>query len=298
MPNIQRALKVLAEREVAPQLGLLKSTLLQLDPTFSERDYGTGSFLEFIQKLQKARLVQLRKTERGYLVEAVEAESAKEPGGESAGEHFGAGEPAPIQSRPVEIASPAAVEPRPAEVSPPTAKTREDSLALLKQAMAGQAEKSPERPLYMRQVRQLMRSLDGQFDERQLGFHGLLDLLHQAQREGLLRLHRNRKGVWRIFPVTSAATPVPSASEPATEAVPAPEPTLAPQEAVVTPEPAEQFALVPPEVAQTVAEVAESIPPIPQGGTAERKPRKPRAARGTGRGRASSRKKSKESAES
>ena len=53
MPNIQRALQILAEREVAPQLGLLKSTLLQLDATFSERDYGAGSFLEFIQKLER-----------------------------------------------------------------------------------------------------------------------------------------------------------------------------------------------------------------------------------------------------
>ena len=56
MPNIQRALQILAEREVAPQLGLLKSTLLQLDATFSERDFGAGSFLEFIQKLRKAGL--------------------------------------------------------------------------------------------------------------------------------------------------------------------------------------------------------------------------------------------------
>jgi len=42
MPNIQRALQILAEREVSPQLGLLKSTLLQLDATFSERDFGAG----------------------------------------------------------------------------------------------------------------------------------------------------------------------------------------------------------------------------------------------------------------
>jgi uncharacterized protein (TIGR00288 family) len=284
LPNIQRALKVLAEREVAPQLGLLKSTLLQLDPTFSERDYGTGSFLEFIQKLQKARLVQLRKTERGYLVETVEAESAKEPAGESPSEPVTAAEPAPDESRS-------------AEVAPAAAKTREDSLALLRQAMAGQAGKSPERPLYMRQVRQLMRSLDSQFDERRSGFHGLLDLLHQAQREGLLRLHCDRKGVWRIFPVTLAAAPSPGAGEPIGEAIAAPEAEPAPQEAVGTPEPAEQFELVPSEAAQTVAGVAESVPPIPQAATAERRPRRPRASRGASRGRASSRKKAKEPTE-
>src|SRR4030095_7190621 len=41
VPLVRRALKVLTDREVTPQLGLLKSTLLQLDSTFSERTYGS-----------------------------------------------------------------------------------------------------------------------------------------------------------------------------------------------------------------------------------------------------------------
>ena len=36
---VRRALKVLTNREVSPRLGVLKSTLLQLNPTFSEREY-------------------------------------------------------------------------------------------------------------------------------------------------------------------------------------------------------------------------------------------------------------------
>src|SRR5438874_8786275 len=39
VPIVRRALKILSEREVSPQIGLLKSTLLQLDSTFSERTY-------------------------------------------------------------------------------------------------------------------------------------------------------------------------------------------------------------------------------------------------------------------
>ncbi|HKS95899.1 MAG TPA: NYN domain-containing protein, partial [Terriglobia bacterium] len=69
LTNIQRALQILADRGVAPQLGLLKSTLLQLDSTFSERDYGAGSFLEFMQKMERERLAHLRRTDRGFLVE-------------------------------------------------------------------------------------------------------------------------------------------------------------------------------------------------------------------------------------
>ena len=56
-PIVRRALKILADREVSPQTGLLKSTLLQLDSTFSERNYGASSFLDFVEKLAQAGLV-------------------------------------------------------------------------------------------------------------------------------------------------------------------------------------------------------------------------------------------------
>src|SRR6185436_327833 len=66
---VKRALKVLADREVTPQLGLLKSTLLQLDSSFSERDYGAGTFREFADKLASHGLVALKHQGRSTLVE-------------------------------------------------------------------------------------------------------------------------------------------------------------------------------------------------------------------------------------
>src|SRR6478609_5868321 len=74
-PLVNRALKVLTDREVSPQLGLLKSTLLQLDSSFSERDYGVSSFREFADKLANQGLVTLKHQGRSTLVEL--------PGGES-----------------------------------------------------------------------------------------------------------------------------------------------------------------------------------------------------------------------
>lgn len=59
MPLVERALQVLERRGVQPQLGLLKSTMLQLDSTFSERGYGAGSFSEFIDRLKKADFVNV-----------------------------------------------------------------------------------------------------------------------------------------------------------------------------------------------------------------------------------------------
>ena len=72
IPLVKRALKVLTDREVSPQLGLLKSTLLQLDSTFSERDYGVSTFRDFIEKVAKTGLVTLRHSGRSMMVDAVE----------------------------------------------------------------------------------------------------------------------------------------------------------------------------------------------------------------------------------
>src|SRR6202011_916337 len=71
-PIVRRAIKILADREVTPQTGLLKSTLLQLDSTFSERTYGASSFLDFTQKLAQAGLVQLKQAGRSVIVELTE----------------------------------------------------------------------------------------------------------------------------------------------------------------------------------------------------------------------------------
>jgi uncharacterized protein (TIGR00288 family) len=69
MPLVERALQVLERREVRPQLGLLKSTMLQLDSSFSERAYGAGSFTDFIEKLRKADLIQVTGGEGRYMIQ-------------------------------------------------------------------------------------------------------------------------------------------------------------------------------------------------------------------------------------
>ena len=48
---------------------MLKSTLLQLDSTFSERSYGAGTFRDFAERLEKAGLVTLKVAGRNILVE-------------------------------------------------------------------------------------------------------------------------------------------------------------------------------------------------------------------------------------
>ena len=68
MPLVDRALQVLERREVRPQLGLLKSTMLQLDSTFNEKAYGASSFTDFVEKLQKENYVTVTGGEGRYMI--------------------------------------------------------------------------------------------------------------------------------------------------------------------------------------------------------------------------------------
>ena len=73
MPLVERALQALERRSVRPQLGLLKSTMLQLDSAFSEKAYGSGSFTDFVEKLQKANFVNVTGGEGRYMIKRIGA---------------------------------------------------------------------------------------------------------------------------------------------------------------------------------------------------------------------------------
>jgi uncharacterized protein (TIGR00288 family) len=80
MPLVERALGVLERREVRPQLGLLKSTMLQLDSTFNEKAYGASSFTDFVEKLQKADFVEVSGGEGRYMIRMKGAAPAEKMG--------------------------------------------------------------------------------------------------------------------------------------------------------------------------------------------------------------------------
>jgi uncharacterized LabA/DUF88 family protein len=179
MPLVRRALKVLSDREVTPQLGLLKSTLLQLDSTFSERNYGVSSFRDFAQKLANAGHVSLRENGRNVLVEL------KEGAGSVAAD--GNGQAPEVRQEQKAEGRPERLEPRPAE-------------AITEVRRLFQAAPNPPRwPMYVRQVKQFLRGVDPSFDERNFGFQSLNDLLRACQRDGLFRMERDRQGVLRFF---------------------------------------------------------------------------------------------------
>jgi uncharacterized protein (TIGR00288 family) len=195
LPLVRRALKILADREVSPQLGLLKSTLLQLDSTFSEKDYGTGSFREFIQKMANAGFLALKQVDRSLMVELRDGEPQAAP---PAPAPAPAAAPVVLQQEEPAVEVPeSAPEPEPQNFEAPP-RLQEPSRDLY--ATFQNARVKPRWPMYLRNMKQYLRAADPGFDERAHGFATIHDLVRQGQRDGILRIERNRQGILRIFP--------------------------------------------------------------------------------------------------
>ena len=209
-PIVTRALGLLTDREVTPQLGLLKSTLLQLDSTFSERDYGASSFRDFAEKLAEAGLVTLRSAGRSVLVELKDAGGVPE-GAEALPPDVEAASAAPTAAVSAMPDSDAGAEPR--GEAPQTSIV--DGIRLLQRVLATPGTIA-RWPMYVRNVKQAMRAADPGFDERRHG--NLVEILRSVQRDGLVRLDRDRQGVLRVFQGPQLRVPVASPHETADDA--------------------------------------------------------------------------------
>jgi uncharacterized protein (TIGR00288 family) len=212
LPIVKRALKVLSEREVTPQLGLLKSTLLQLDSTFSEREYGASSFRDFMEKVAQTGAVTLKQAGRSMLVESPEGSLADVV--DVVGAH--------AVEKPMEAPAIAQVVPVPPVVSdsdedeeamPASPMSMQDGIRAVQQAI-NQAATPPRWPMYVRQAKQFLRASVEGFDERKYGFASVVDLLRAAGKEGVLRIERDRQGAVRVFPGPNLASKPARPAEP------------------------------------------------------------------------------------
>jgi uncharacterized LabA/DUF88 family protein len=307
VPLVKRALQVLIDREVSPQLGLLKSTLLQLDSSFSERDYGVSTFREFADKLAKEGLVALKHQGRSTLVE-LPGSSAAPPPDETPSPTISVAPSEPLLD-PREAGRQAARElleqpdsgPGIAEMADEELKrdaspdaSLGDGVALVRRLLA-EAATPPRWPMYPRQFKQFLKNAQPDFDERRYG--SIADLMRACQKDGLLRLERDRQGALRVF--ASGGGPrasVPhgwglgkreNGSEAAAEAVPvveavaevvAPEVVEAQVAEVIEPEPESEPEREPAPKAKRPTRSRKTAAPAEKKKAAAKKPRAPKAS--------------------
>ncbi|OFV96071.1 MAG: hypothetical protein A3H94_08815 [Acidobacteria bacterium RIFCSPLOWO2_02_FULL_60_20] len=187
-PLLYRTMEVLQRREVTPQLGLLKSTLQQLDSSFTERDYGASSFRQFVEMLQKAGILELKKVDSQFIVELPQAEEAP-----------------PVTD---------------------TLLRAEDALPAIYKALKVIDENDLWGRLDFNAVRDYVQRVEPEFDERRYGFGQFAELLTYAQDVGLVRLEPDADSVLRVFPgvqftatqpMLPATSPRPAAEPPPTD---------------------------------------------------------------------------------
>ena len=187
---------------MSPQLGLLKSTLLQLDSSFSERDYGASTFRDFAEKLEQRGYVTLKHSGRTTLVELSESRRG------------GRGRTAPVAAATEGQAPDRACPPDVVAGNAPRRRRRRRcrncrwpmASRSCAQVLA-EATTPPRWPMYLRQMKQFIRTARPDFDERRYG--SLPDLLRACQKDGLLRLERDRQGGLRAFAGSYRASSVP-----------------------------------------------------------------------------------------
>jgi uncharacterized protein (TIGR00288 family) len=288
LPLVKRALKVLSEREVAPQLGLLKSTLLQLDSTFSEREYGANSFRDFMEKVAQTGAVTLKNAGRSMMVESREngeVEIAAPQPEPAPAADFSRDDEGRVLSDPADGRQVVSEPPDDEESLPQSPMTMQDGIRAVQYAFA-QASPPPRWPMYVRQAKQFLKARIEGFDERKYGFASVVDVLRAAAKDGVLKLERDRHGAFRVFAGPKLTAPQPRveieespldvAGEVVTEeppmiaAEPIEEPPIVDVQPVESPEP-------PP-----IASEPESGAPLRKTARKRKTPAaKPRAAKGT-----------------
>jgi hypothetical protein len=163
-----------------------------LDSTFSDRNYGAGSFRDFAQKLEKAGVLRVHQGKGGWLVAPAEGMNLSDSGAVEADARTM--EPAAAPGRPPAAAEPAA--------PVPVLGTPMEGISEMARIIG--ASDVRKWPLYLRMVKQILRSQTPPFDERAYGFPSLVDLLRAAHKEGAFRVERDRQGVIRVFQSGSA----------------------------------------------------------------------------------------------
>ena len=310
LPLVKRALKVLSEREVAPQLGLLKSTLLQLDSTFSEREYGANSFRDFMEKVAQTGAVTLKNAGRSMMVESREdgeVEIATPQGEQPPAADFppdAAGRRHDDGSRVLSASAEASADRRSAsreglsdpaddeDSLPQSPLTMQDGMRAVQQAFA-QASPPPRWPMYVRQAKQFLKARIEGFDERKYGFASVVDVLRAAAKDGVLKLERDRHGAFRVFAGPKLTAPQPRI-EVEEEPLDVAGEVVAEQQQPIAAEPIEEPPIVDAQPVEATEPLSPESEPAPVKKTARKRKTatpKPRAPKGT-RARKSARTKS------
>jgi uncharacterized protein (TIGR00288 family) len=246
---VERAVKVMVDRDDVMRSDRLKQVMIEIDPSFDEGSYGFSKFSRFMTEAASKNLVQLRKMENGQYEIAPSgagdgggrrterAERADEGRGRGRGrgrrddkrEERREAEPA-SEPRGTASTAPSASTGSPSADDRPAARAAvggdplQDAYALLTRSLEA-LRGDGRHPARDSDVKRRMLELDEGFDEAELGFGKFSRFLRQAHDHEVVDLHKEEGGNYEVaLPGSGARAPEPRTPEEPAAASGEPEP--------------------------------------------------------------------------
>ena len=223
-----RTILKMKERKDVMRSDRFKQVMLELDPSFDEKEIGFSKFNRFLTEAASRGIISLEKAANGQY-EVASGSRARSIAAGDGGSSAVAGDAPAAPSRTPEKRSHSRSRGRrsserksagsttqapPAEGEAPEVDA--DRLRKAYDLLSGVTAElaSPGSPVRDSEVKRRMLEREGKFDEAALGFRKFSRFLRQAHDEGIVDLERGPEGNYLVSPIEGRSTPDAAAAEP------------------------------------------------------------------------------------
>jgi uncharacterized protein (TIGR00288 family) len=221
---VQKAAEKMVERGDTMRSDRLKQVMIEIDPTFNEKEQGFNKFNRFVVEAASRGLLSIQKMENGQYGIALAAKGAKAaPEGRPEKKEVRARKGAERRTRESRPAKAAAEETQTSRARPKL--TMKSALGLLRQALGALLEGDAE-SVRDSDVKRKLLELDPSFDEGEIGFSKFSKFLQAAEEQGAITLTRGPNGNFHV----SLSKQPPKRSRKAARPAPEPEQPLQQEE--------------------------------------------------------------------
>lgn len=223
-----RTILKMQERKDVMRSDRFKQVMLELDPSFDEKEIGFSKFNRFLTEAASRGIISLEKAANGQYEVAIGSRAKSVASGDGGSQAVPDEGPA-VSSRAPEKRSHTRSRSRRASERKSTGSTTQappaegeapevdadrlrNAYALLSGVTAELA--APGSPVRDSEVKRQMLERDGQFDEAALGFRKFSRFLRQAHDEGIVDLERGPEGNYLVSPIEGRSAPDSATAEP------------------------------------------------------------------------------------
>jgi uncharacterized protein (TIGR00288 family) len=223
-----RTILKMQERKDVMRSDRFKQVMLELDPSFDEKEIGFSKFNRFLTEAASRGIISLEKAANGQYEVSTGSRARSMAAGDGGSPAAADDAPAAASRAPEKRSHSRSRGRRSSERKPAGSTTQAppaegeapevdaDRLRKAYELLSGVTAElaSPGSPVRDSEVKRRMLERDGKFDEAALGFRKFSRFLRQAHDEGIVDLERGPEGNYLVSPIEGRSAPAAAASEP------------------------------------------------------------------------------------